>query len=130
MANCEKCWRKLYEGNVSEHESFCIKCYSPENLEEHKLKAVQEEQRRKTRRYLDDVLLTTETAPNLKIVKRLEIVTAECAFGMNMFKDLFAGVRNVVGGRSEAVQQTMRDSRRVALRELKKKHMQSGPMPL
>lgn len=71
-------------------------------------------------RKIEAIMLTTETAPNLNIVKRLEIVTAECAFGMNMFKDLFAGVRNVVGGRSEAVQRTMRDSRRVVLSELKK----------
>ena len=66
------------------------------------------------------ILLTTETAPNLNITKRIEIVTAECAFGMNIFKDLFAGVRDIVGGRSEAVQKTMRDSRRTALYELKR----------
>jgi uncharacterized protein YbjQ (UPF0145 family) len=34
-------------------------------------------------------------------------------------KDLFAGVRDIVGGRSKAVQQTMRDARRTALYELK-----------
>ena len=69
---------------------------------------------------IEAILLTTETAPNLNITKRIEIVTAECAFGMNIFKDLFAGVRSIVGGRSEAVQKTMRDSRRIALYELKK----------
>ena len=43
---------------------------------------------------------------------------------MNIFKDLFAGIRDIVGGRSEAVQKTMRDSRRTALYELKKEaHM-------
>ena len=52
---------------------------------------------------IDAILLTTETAPNLNITKRIEIVTAECAFGMNIFKDLFASVRDIVGGRSEAV---------------------------
>lgn len=57
---------------------------------------------------------------------RIEIVTAECAFGMNVFKDLFAGVRNIVGGRSEAVQKLMRDSRRVALLELKKEAYEVG----
>jgi uncharacterized protein YbjQ (UPF0145 family) len=65
-------------------------------------------------------LLTTETAPNLNITKRIEIVTAEVAYGMNIFKDLFAGVRDIVGGRSEAVQKTMRDARRTALYELEK----------
>jgi len=77
-------------------------------------------------RKINAIMLTTETAPNLKITKRIEIVTAECAFGMNAFKDLFAGVRNIVGGRSEAVQQTMRDSRRVALYELKKEAYEVG----
>ena len=75
---------------------------------------------------IDAILLTTETAPNLNITKRIEIVTAECAFGMHIFKDLFAGVRNVVGGRSEAVQKTMRDSRRTALHELKQEAYEVG----
>ena len=77
-------------------------------------------------REINEIILTTETAPNLNITKRIEIVTAECAFGMNVFKDLFAGVRNIVGGRSEAVQKTMRDSRRVALLELKKEAYEVG----
>lgn len=75
---------------------------------------------------IDAILLTTETAPNLNITKRIEIVTAECAFGMNIFKDLFAGVRDIVGGRSKAVQQTMRDSRRTALYELKREAYEVG----
>ena len=82
-----------------------------------------------TRQYnlqIEAVLLTTETAPNLNITKRIEIVTAECAFGMNIFKDLFAGVRDIVGGRSEAVQKTMRDSRKTALYELKKEAYEVG----
>jgi len=75
---------------------------------------------------IDAIMLTTETAPNLNITKRIEVVTAECAFGMNIFKDLFAGVRDIVGGRSEAVQKTMRDSRRTALYELKKEAYEVG----
>jgi uncharacterized protein YbjQ (UPF0145 family) len=69
---------------------------------------------------IDQIVLTTETASNLPITKRIEIVTAECAYGMNIFKDLFAGVRNIVGGRSEAVQSTMRDARKTVLSELKR----------
>jgi uncharacterized protein YbjQ (UPF0145 family) len=71
-------------------------------------------------REIDAIMLTTETSPNLKITKRIEIVTAEVAYGMNIIKDLFAGVRDIVGGRSEAVKKTMRDARRTALYELKK----------
>ena len=75
---------------------------------------------------IDAIMLTTETAPNLNITQRIEVVTAECAFGMNIFKDLFAGGRDIVGGRSEAVQKTMRDSRRTALYELKKEAYEVG----
>lgn len=42
------------------------------------------------------------------------------------FKDLFTDVRDIVGGRSKAVQETMRDAIRVALYELKKKHKKVG----
>ena len=65
-------------------------------------------------------MLTTETAPNLNITKRIEIVTAECAFGMNVFKDMYIAISNVVGGRSETVQKVMRESRKTALFELKR----------
>ncbi|PWG15853.1 YbjQ family protein [Salibaculum griseiflavum] len=76
---------------------------------------------------IERILLTTETCPRgLDIIERLEVVTAECAFGMNVFKDLFAGIRDIVGGRSEAVQETLRESRRTALFELKKEANRIG----
>ncbi len=69
---------------------------------------------------IDAILVTTEMQPDIHIRKRLTIVTAEVAYGMNVFKDLFAGVRNIVGGRSEAIQNTMRDARETVLYELKR----------
>ncbi len=69
---------------------------------------------------IEAIMLTTETAPNLNITKRIEIVTAECAFGMNVFKDMYIAISNVVGGRSETVQKVMRESRKTALFELKR----------
>ena len=65
------------------------------------------------------VWLSTESAIDAGVIERLGIVTAECAFGMNAFKDLFAGVRDVVGGRSEEIQKTLRDSRDVVFQELR-----------
>jgi uncharacterized protein YbjQ (UPF0145 family) len=126
MALCEKCDKKLglFDPGTG---GVCHSCYvidqmpqpSDDDLELHQQMAEQDAK-------IDAIMLTTETAPNLNITKRIEIVTAECAFGMNMFKDLFAGVRNVVGGRSKAVQQTMRDSRRTALYELKREAYEVG----
>ena len=68
---------------------------------------------------VESIILTTETFVSERILERLEIVTAEVAFGQNIFKDLFVDVRNIVGGRSATVQATMRDARRTVLRELK-----------
>lgn len=48
------------------------------------------------------------------------MITAECTFGKNIFKDLFVSVRKVIGGCSKAVRRVFRDTRRTALYELKK----------
>jgi uncharacterized protein YbjQ (UPF0145 family) len=75
---------------------------------------------------IKDILLTTETASNPVITKRIEIITAEYAFGMTVFKDMFAGVRDILGRRAEAIQKTLRGSRRTAQYELKKRGSQGG----
>lgn len=127
MANCLICDKKLsfMEGN----RGMCPSCFGLKLTEERtgepievleNIRAKKNQENLVRDAAIDSIMLTTETAPNLNITERIEIVTAECAFGMNIFKDLFAGVRDIVGGRSEAVQKTMRDARRTALYELKK----------
>ena len=109
MARCVVCGTGMTftESNIA--LSFGGKCKECLNVNQEELDTT-----------IDAIMLTTETAPNINITKRIEIITAECAFGMNIFKELFAGVRDIVGGRSKAVQESMRDSRRTALYELKK----------
>jgi uncharacterized protein YbjQ (UPF0145 family) len=123
MANCTKCGKKFgfLEAGTN---GLCNGCAFLENVEPEVLGYLSETAEFNVN--VDAILLTTETAPNLNITERIEIVTAECAFGMNIFKDLFAAVRDIVGGRSEAVQQTMRDSRKTALYELKKEAYEVG----
>lgn len=74
----------------------------------------------------NDILLTTETASNLKVIKRLDVITAECAYGMNIFKDIFASLSDTFGGRNKSIQNTLKDARRTALRELKKEAFSLG----
>ena len=127
MADCEKCGKKLSFFNKGS-DSKCLDCIQIDNevsreAESEKLRQNKEELRLKKEMQdaeIEAIILTTETASNLNITRRIEIVTAECAFGMNIFKDLFAAVRDIVGGRSEAVQRTMRDARKTALYELKR----------
>ncbi|OAN70561.1 hypothetical protein A8B83_13920 [Rhodobacteraceae bacterium EhC02] len=124
MADCKGCGKKL--GFLEGNNGFCEPCFLASLSPDNRARASEEAAKKKlaSQKDLEDinlVLLTTEAYPQgLVILERIEIVTAECAFGMNMFKDLFAGVRDIVGGRSEAVQKTMRDARRTALYELKR----------
>lgn len=123
MADCPKCGRRIGFFNNGTN-GLCSECTSSalvaamndgdDLLKGERLK----EEARNTE--IEAIMLTTETAPNLNIIKRIEIVTAECAFGMNVFKDLFIAISNVVGGRSETVQKAMRESRKTALYELKR----------
>ena len=76
---------------------------------------------------LDAIIVTTShTLQGIEVTKYLGVVSAECAYGMNMFKDMFANVRNLVGGRSTAVQDTMRDSRETVMQELKREAHAKG----
>ena len=121
--HCAKCGKELtYLARGLKVKTMCMTCEAKLNSKQqeefNKNSALQGKQNREE---IETVILTTEAYPQgMKITKRIEIVTAECAFGMNIFKDLFAGVRDIVGGRSEAVQKTLRGSRRTALYELKK----------
>ncbi|MEK9678010.1 MAG: heavy metal-binding domain-containing protein [Rhodospirillaceae bacterium] len=65
------------------------------------------------------ILRTESTLTDYKILERKEIITAECVFGINLFRDFFAGIRDIFGGRSSASQKVLRDSRRVCLTELR-----------
>ena len=55
------------------------------------------------------MVMTTETALDIPITKRLGIVTAEAVVGMNIVKDMMLEVRDLVGGRSKMQQNAMRD---------------------
>jgi uncharacterized protein YbjQ (UPF0145 family) len=120
MADCVKCGTKIgfFNGGANGRCSECLRVASINGGDEvYEGDALKDDARNIQ---IEAIMLTTETAPNLNITKRIEIVTAECAFGMNIFKDMFIAISNVVGGRSETVQKAMRESRKTALYELKK----------
>jgi uncharacterized protein YbjQ (UPF0145 family) len=124
VKKCAGCGREVgIMGGVGPGGRFCKKCNNARLKGRDGQPTADFVEREKK---IDAVVLTTETASDLPIARRIEVITAECAFGMNIFKDLFAGVRDIVGGRSEAVQKTMRDSRRTVLHELKREAFEVG----
>jgi uncharacterized protein YbjQ (UPF0145 family) len=64
------------------------------------------------------ILTTTSHIEGHPAKDYLGIVTGEVIVGANIFKDLFAGIRDVVGGRSGSYESTLRDAREAALKEL------------
>lgn len=78
------------------------------------------------RRKIKNILVTTEDYPPHPVKERVDIITAECAFGMNVFRDIFAGVRDIVGGRSDATQKVLRDARKQVLFELREEAYHAG----
>ncbi len=64
------------------------------------------------------IITTTPTIEGRPIREYIGIVTGEVIVGANIFKDLFAGIRDIVGGRAGAYEQTLREAREEAFREL------------
>jgi uncharacterized protein YbjQ (UPF0145 family) len=70
------------------------------------------------------LLVTTETF--VGDVERLDIVATEVVLGMNLFRDILANVRDVFGGRSGAVQNTLEEARKIAFEDLRLKAANLG----
>src|SRR6185436_3562113 len=64
---------------------------------------------------------TTNHLEGKKIIKYHGIVTGETIIGANIFRDLFASIRDIVGGRSGAYEEVLREARETALREMEEK---------
>ena len=64
------------------------------------------------------ILTTTPTIEGRPVRTYLGIVTGEVIVGANIFSDIFASVRDIVGGRSGAYENALRDARQQALAEL------------
>ena len=64
------------------------------------------------------ILSTTPLIEGRAATAHLGIVTGEVIVGANIFRDLFASIRDIVGGRAGAYESTLRDARQQALREL------------
>ncbi len=64
------------------------------------------------------LITTTPTVEGKKIVKYLGLVTGEAILGANIFKDLFAGIRDIVGGRSAAYERELKKAKEIAVQEM------------
>jgi uncharacterized protein YbjQ (UPF0145 family) len=73
------------------------------------------------------VLLSTTTVIEGRPVSRyLGVVTGEAIIGANIFRDVFAAVRDIVGGRSATYEKALGEAREVALAEMQRRALELG----
>lgn len=64
------------------------------------------------------LVITTPTIEGKKITKYYGLVSGEAILGANIFKDFFAGIRDIVGGRSAAYEKELRQAKQIAINEM------------
>jgi uncharacterized protein YbjQ (UPF0145 family) len=72
------------------------------------------------------ILTTTPTIEGRTIQQYHGIVTGEAILGANIFRDFFAGIRDIVGGRSAAYEKELRRAREVAFTEMEQAATERG----
>ncbi len=72
------------------------------------------------------IVTTTNTIQGKEIIEYIDIVNGEAIMGANIVRDIFASVRDVVGGRSGAYESKLKEARDIAMEEMKQLAKQKG----
>ena len=72
------------------------------------------------------LMTTTPSVDGQRIQQYLGVVTGEAILGANLFKDLFAGIRDLVGGRSSTYERELQKARDIAMQELAERAAEMG----
>lgn len=64
------------------------------------------------------IVTSTDSIEGRRITQYLGMVAGEAILGVNMFRDLFSGIRDIVGGRAGGYQNALRDAREAAFADL------------
>jgi uncharacterized protein YbjQ (UPF0145 family) len=72
------------------------------------------------------IITTTNTLEGKKIESYLGIVVGEAVMGANIFKDIFATIRDIVGGRSGAYEDELTKARKIGFMELEQEARSIG----
>ncbi len=64
------------------------------------------------------LVTTTSTIEGKRIATYIGLVNGEAIIGANIVKDFFAGITDIVGGRSGAYEQALREAKSIAIKEM------------
>ena len=72
------------------------------------------------------ILSTTSVIEGRPVSRYLGVVNGEAIIGANIFRDLFAAVRDIVGGRSATYERALDEARKVAMEEMEQRATEMG----
>lgn len=64
------------------------------------------------------IITTTPTLEGKRITRYIGLVNGEAIIGANLVKDFFAGISDIVGGRSGAYEQGLREAKSIAIKDM------------
>ena len=72
------------------------------------------------------IITTTNTVEGKKVIEYKGIITSHVIIGANVFRDIMANIRDIVGGRSKSYEMKLEDAKRIALEELEQEGVKLG----
>ncbi len=72
------------------------------------------------------IVTTTNNIEGKRVTRYIGIVTGEAIIGANIVKDFFAGIRDIVGGRSGSYEEGLREAKDIALLEMQEQATSLG----
>jgi uncharacterized protein YbjQ (UPF0145 family) len=72
------------------------------------------------------IVTTTNNVEGRAVEAYFGVVTGEAILGANVFRDVFAGIRDIIGGRSGSYERVLREARDMALAELQEEAARRG----
>lgn len=129
MGMCKSCGKVF--SVIDMVDGVCKECLNPELVEAREAKQAKTVEAQEARQVkldtlqnnkseiLNSILLTTETTLDLPIAQRIDLISSECVYGMNIIKDLFSFVRDIVGGRIVSIENALKEARAEIIADMK-----------
>ncbi|WP_152058852.1 YbjQ family protein [Aliarcobacter butzleri] len=116
---CKEC-SEVFPSDIMK-DGYCPECLNKglEKEELEKIKALKLEELKNNKDILNNIFVTTETMISEPIEKRFGIVSSQCVYGLNIVKDIFASIRNIVGGRVQSIEEALEKANNEIIEDLK-----------
>lgn len=117
MATCKGCGKVFSVMEMK--DGYCKNCLTDEMIAHSEEKEIRIQKLQSNRNELNKIIVTTETSINLEIERRIDLISSECIYGINIVKDLFSGIRDIVGGNIVSLEKSLKDAKTKVLNDLK-----------